>query len=180
MPGADTAARRYAQAAFEVASQSGRQQEWAAALNEAALLFGSPAGVNFLENAKMSEELKFAVIDQALPSALPEVRNLLKLLVSKGRGESFVRVRDVFQELWDQARGIAHAQVITAVPLSPEEEVAIAAQLSRTTGRQVDVQTHVDPSIIGGIVARIGDTLIDGSTRSRLEALKRRMEGVAP
>ena len=68
--------------------------------------------------------------------------------------------------------------VTTAVPLADDERAAVASKLSAMTGKQVDVTSVVDASIIGGIVARIGDHLVDGSTRSRLAALKRSLEGV--
>jgi F-type H+-transporting ATPase subunit delta len=79
----------------------------------------------------------------------------------------------------DDRRGIAHATVTTAVALSDEERRAVTGKLSSITGKQVDITSVVDESIIGGVVARIGDQLIDGSTRTRLLALKRRLEGVA-
>ncbi|MHB8377115.1 MAG: F0F1 ATP synthase subunit delta, partial [Dehalococcoidia bacterium] len=84
-----------------------------------------------------------------------------------------------FGEQVDERRGIAHALVTTAVPLSDDERGAVAARLSAITGKTVDVVPVVDPAIIGGVVARIGDQLIDGSTRTRLKALRRSLEGAA-
>jgi F-type H+-transporting ATPase subunit delta len=72
-------------------------------------------------------------------------------------------------------RGIATAQVTSAVPLSQAEVAAVAARLGAMTGRKIVVEPSVDPDIMGGIVARIGDQLIDASVRGRLEALKRRL-----
>jgi len=66
---------------------------------------------------------------------------------------------------------------LVAVPLSPEETRAVAEKLGEMTGKQVVVSTEVDEGILGGLVVRIGDRLIDGSTRSRLEALRRRLAG---
>jgi F-type H+-transporting ATPase subunit delta len=81
--------------------------------------------------------------------------------------------------MMDAHLNLAHAIVTTAVPLADDERSAIAARLSAMTGKQVDVTSVVDEAIIGGVVARIGDQLIDGSTRTRLLALKRRLEGAA-
>ena len=88
-------------------------------------------------------------------------------------------MQTAFQEKVDERLNIAHATVTTAVPLADDERAAVAAKLSSLTGKQVDVTSVVDESIIGGVIARVCDQLIDGSTRSRLVALKRRLAGSA-
>jgi F-type H+-transporting ATPase subunit delta len=70
--------------------------------------------------------------------------------------------------------------VTTAVPLSDDQVQGVAARLSRITGKQISVEPKVDPAIMGGLIARVGDTLIDGSTRSRLIALRKDLRGAAP
>ena len=102
--------------------------------------------------------------------------NLARILVHRGRTALAAQIAEAFQELADAARGIAHAEVTTAVPLSEGEAKAVAEKLAEITGKQVVVQTRVDEGIIGGLVARIGDRLIDGSTRSRLAALRCRLQ----
>jgi F-type H+-transporting ATPase subunit delta len=95
--------------------------------------------------------------------------------VHRGRTALAPQVAEAFQELVDAERGIAHAVVTTAVPLSEGEREAVAKRLGEIAGRQVLVETEVDVGIIGGLIARIGDKLIDGSTRSQLAALRRRL-----
>jgi F-type H+-transporting ATPase subunit delta len=103
--------------------------------------------------------------------------NLLRLLEQRGKATLARAIQIAFQEMLDVRRGIAHAVVTTAVAIDDGERAAIATKLSSLTGKQVDVTSVVDPAIIGGIIARIGDQLVDGSTRSRLAALKRNLQG---
>jgi F-type H+-transporting ATPase subunit delta len=81
----------------------------------------------------------------------------------------------------DKQQGVVRAEAVTAVPLSDDEHAAIVERLQKMTGAyDIRVVSKVDPSIIGGLIVRVGDQLIDGSTRSRLIQLRRRLAGVAP
>ena len=80
-----------------------------------------------------------------------------------------------YQRLLDSHRGIERAEVTTAMPLGDEDQQRLAEQLSAIVGKKVVLKSEVDPSIVGGIMARIGGKLIDGSTRSQLMALKREL-----
>ncbi len=82
-----------------------------------------------------------------------------------------------YQRLWNRYRGVELAKVTTAVPLAKEEEQKLARHLSRIVGRKVEIRSEVDSGIIGGFTARIGDRLLDGSTRSQLMALKKALAG---
>ena len=84
---------------------------------------------------------------------------------------------DEFQRLWNSHRGIEIAEVTTAVPLDKEDEQKLARQLGRIIGKKVMVKSEVDSGIIGGFVARIGDRLLDGSTRNKLAVLKKELAG---
>ena len=177
MPAQSPAATRYAEAAFSLAADSGSEERWAAEVSAAAEAFGTGGGAVFLGDRRVPAERKFTVIEQALAGALPEVRNLVKLLVSRGRAESLPQVAERFRALWDERRGVARAIVRTAVALDGQEQQQLTARLGELTGKQIDLHAEVDPEILGGIVVRIGDTLIDGSARGRLLALKRQLEG---
>ena len=86
---------------------------------------------------------------------------------------------DEDQALYEEDRGIAHASVRTAVAMSDGEQEALVKRLSDMTGKSILIEAEVDPQIIGGMVVRIGDRLIDGSTRTRLITLRRRLQEVA-
>jgi F-type H+-transporting ATPase subunit delta len=171
----DIAARRYGEAAFQIARESGSEQRWSDGLSLMASIFGDPQIDAIMQEARVSTEDKMRLAEDALKSADPLVLNLARLLVHRGRTSLAPQIAEAFQELADGERGIAHALVTTAVPLSEGEKSAVATRLGEITGRQVALETQVDEAIIGGLVARIGDKLIDGSTRSRLAALRRRL-----
>lgn len=173
----EIAARRYAEAAFQIARDNGTEDAWSEGLERLAALMADPEVAAVMQAAKVSQKDKLALLDKALEGVDPLVLNLARLLAHRGRAALAPQIAEAFQELVDAERGIAHALVTTAVPLSQDEEKAVAEKLGEITGKQVVVKTEVDEGIIGGLVARIGDRLIDGSTRSHLEALKHRLQG---
>jgi F-type H+-transporting ATPase subunit delta len=100
---------------------------------------------------------------------------LALLLVSKGLFGHSPEISRIYGELFDAHRGIERAKVITALTLDEKEKEAIAIRLAKISDRKVAVDGYVDPSIIGGFIARMGDTLIDGSVHQKLETLKRNL-----
>ncbi len=165
-------ARRYAQAAFEVARERGQVEGW---LNElerlVELLEGTEAGA-FLAAPHIPFEAKQQFIGQALAGFLPEVRNLVLLLVRRRRIRLLRRIFEEFSQLANEYRGVVVAEVTSAVPLEDADKAVIIRQLSELTGKRVILRTRVDPAILGGLIVRVGDKLIDGSVRTRLERLR--------
>ena len=173
----DPAAKRYAQAAFELARDRDELELWQGDLGALADALAAPEAVDFVASRQVAAEAKEAFLRQAAGEPSPLAWNLVRLLASKGRLALLPQIGEQFQTLLDDHRGIAHAQVVTAVPMSDGERDALASRLSELTGKQVLVDTQEDPEILGGMTALIGDRLIDGSTRSKLLALKRRLAG---
>jgi F-type H+-transporting ATPase subunit delta len=176
---AESAARRYADAVFELAQSENRFDEWDTELETLASIFAGSGVIAWLTNPGVAMADKEAVIDTGLAFAGQEARNLGRLLVTSGRVDLSEQILDIYRQRLDQARGIVHAVVTTAVPLSDAESAAISDRLVAMTGKQVKINAVVDPSIIGGIVVRMGDRLIDGSARARLLELRRRLAGMA-
>jgi len=172
----EIAARRYAEAAFEIAREAGTEQRWSEGLSLVAAVFSNPEMAAVMQEARIPTANKVAAAENTLAGVDPLVLNLARLLIDRGRTALASQIAEAFQELADARRGIAHAQVTTAVPLSEGEAKAVAEKLGEITGKEVVVEMRVDEEVIGGLVARIGDKLIDGSTHSRLAALKRRLE----
>lgn len=172
----EIAAKRYAEAVFQIARDEQRFDAWRADLQTVGAVFAEPEVLGLLESAKVPAPAKDELLTRALAGVSPAALNFARLLVQRRRVALAPQVAEYFRELADEYRGLAHADVVTAVPIGEDEQRLIAAQLSRMTGKQVDVIARTDPSIIGGIVARVGDRLIDGSTRTRLQALKQRLE----
>jgi F-type H+-transporting ATPase subunit delta len=176
----EAAAKRYAQAALAVALEHGETERWTADLAALATLMAQPEAAALLESDRVSDAEKNALLTAALSEVGPRAMNLARLLVAKRRTALAGQIGQEFQTLLDEHRGVARAAVTTAVPLSDEQIKGIAARLGRITGKQVSVEPQVDPAILGGLIARVGDTLLDGSTRSRLLALKKELRGAAP
>jgi len=172
-----SAARRYAEAVFELAVSENRLDEWDDDLALLAGVFSDAATMSWLANPRTPAAQKDALIQRGLASLSDQARNLARLLVTRSRAELAPSILEAYELRLDEARGIAHALVTTAVPLTDQDRAAVEGRLTGMTGRDVKMETSIDPSIIGGIVVRIGDKLIDGSTRARLVELKRRLAG---
>jgi F-type H+-transporting ATPase subunit delta len=163
---------------FEIASETGFFDAWADDLRMIASFTDEPEVAGLLASGRVPREQKLRLLSAGLENQIgPLAWNLVRLLEQRGKTDIAREIQQQYQERVDEQRGVAHAVVTTAVPLADDERQAVAQRLSALTGKQVDVTAVVDDSIIGGIVARIGDELIDGSTKSRLVALKRRLEG---
>jgi len=168
-------AKRYAEAVFEIAKTFNSFDRWSEELRAIARVQADPDVTTLLSAPSVSFETKELFIFQALPDLSVEAKNLVKILLRRGRFSLAPQIADHFDRLLNDYRGIAVAEVTSAIPLTPEELSAVERRLSAMTGRQVLVETNVDQSIIGGIVARIGDQLIDASVRGRLMSLKKRL-----
>lgn len=171
------APRRYAEAAFALAREQGKLDRWKTDLRMAEGVLSDPNVLAMLADPNVSPEHKRQVIDSRLTVALdPGVRNLLYLLADRGRITSLARVVQEFVELANREQGIVVAAVTTAVPLDARGQQAVAERLKRLAGaKQVELHNSVDPAILGGIIARIGDELYDGSVRTQLTQLAERI-----
>ncbi len=165
--------KRYAQAAFELALEKNELEKWQEALEKILEISTDEEFMALLESPRLPFETKKELLFQRLGEIHPLAMNLTLLLVHKG---ALRLIRDIYRQylsLLDAHRGVERAKVIAAVPLSDEERNSIAIGLGKLMERKVVVDHRVDPSIIGGFVARVGDLLIDGSIRQRLESLKK-------
>jgi F-type H+-transporting ATPase subunit delta len=100
---------------------------------------------------------------------------MVQLLLRRGRIEALPRVAAEFRRLDDRRQGITHATVTSAAPLTADETRAITQRLELTTGDRIELDAKVDPDLLGGLVVRVGDRLIDASVRSRLERLRNQL-----
>jgi F-type H+-transporting ATPase subunit delta len=177
---ASASARRYATAAFNVASETGDYEAWLNVLLEfTRVLRMSSARTIFMSPAVPTSE-KIAAVDNLLPNATPVVRNFLRILAERDRLNEVPGIADALRDLINDKRGIVTAEVTTAIPLDRDMERLVAQRLAAHLGREADkvtIRSRVDPTIIGGVVARVGDRLIDDSVRGRLERLRRTLAG---
>lgn len=165
--------RRYAEAIFDIASESGTEAAWLSGLETLASAASDTETRAFFENPAISDAQKEAALSAILPSDVDqEIHNLARLLVQRRRFGHLPGILEAFEEMMLRAQGIAIADVTTAVELTDAEQQYVRNQLGRIVGSDVQVRTHVDEAIVGGIVARIGDQLIDGSVRTQLRDLR--------
>ena len=167
--------KRYARAAFELALEKNELEVWQEGLKKMAGLTTDQTLMALLQDPRIPFDAKKNLLQKRLGDIHPLAFNLAVLLVSKG---TFSRSSDIFQQynkLLDAHRGVERARVTTALTLGTKEKEVVSGRLGEIVDRKVVIDDQVDPSIIGGFIARIGDTLIDGSIRQRLETLKKNM-----
>jgi F-type H+-transporting ATPase subunit delta len=174
-------AARYAAAAFGVASESGEYDQWLGALQDFARVLQMPSARTVFRSPAVSPADKRQAIDRLFPRLSPVVRNFLHILADRDRLTHVPQIAEAFRNLVNDKRGIITAEVTTAIPLDAELERLVAHRLGnylQHDPQRVAIRARVDPSIIGGVVARVGDTLIDDSVRGRLERLRRTLSHV--
>jgi F-type H+-transporting ATPase subunit delta len=173
----EIAAKRYAQAAFELALESDALAAWTGALGRIAHFMSDGDAARALLNGRVSRDVKHQLIDAGLGDLPRTALNLAHILVNKGRIGLATEIAEQFTRMVEEHQGLSRAKATTAVDLSDTDREALLQRLRQSTGRQVLLETSVDPAILGGVVVQIGDRLIDGSTKSRLEALRDSLVG---
>ena len=167
-------ARKYGTAIFEIANEDNKLEEYGRELADVSqALFAQAELKDFLTNPQIQPEDKKQVLLRLLKDQVsPMMMNFLLLLVDKRRIVLLEAINDCYQELSNKAQGIIVADVTTAYELKAELRNRLSSKLEFVTGKKVQLRTHQDQSIIGGVVVKIGDTRIDGSVIGRLQALK--------
>jgi F-type H+-transporting ATPase subunit delta len=168
-------ARRYARAAFEVARDQGDPQSWLSQLDTVAEAFSDHRLREALRTPDRPLTAKLEAVNRVFPDLRPEIRNLIEMLIGRRRAELMPQVAEGFRELVDDLLGRTSASVVSARPLQDEELTLIQQRLNERTGKTVRLSTSVDESLIGGVVIRVGDELIDASVITRLERLRQRL-----
>ncbi|MEA2609170.1 MAG: F-type H+-transporting ATPase subunit delta [Chloroflexota bacterium] len=172
----ETAARRYAEAAFEVATRDKTVERWRSELETAAAIVANEKVGHALANPSVPLEDRTATAEKTFSKIVSRpVLNLIGLMLRRGRIEELPRLAAEFRRLDNVQQGITLATVTSASPLSKDEIAAVAKRMEAITGGRVELEVQVDPSLLGGLVVRVGDRLIDGSVRSRLERLRNQL-----
>ena len=165
--------RRYAQAAFSLALENEGVDRWEADLQRVQAILQDADVIALLSAPQVPEKVKLDGVTTLLPDVAPLIRNMVSIMVLRGDVLKFTRMVVAFTELADDQRGTARAEVVTAVPLDDARKQRVAEGLASLVDRkEVALTETVDPSIVGGVIARVGDRLIDGSTRTRLRTLR--------
>lgn len=172
----DVVARRYAQALIELSESEGALDAVGESLDRFLSLAnaGDRQLAGALESPVFTSEERRAVLSKVLPklSLHPLAVNILYLVNDKGRMALLPAIVRAYRDIADQRAGRVRALVETAEPLTPQLEIEVRAALEVMTGKTVIFESRVNPDLIGGIVARVGDKVYDGSIRSRLEQIR--------
>jgi F-type H+-transporting ATPase subunit delta len=167
-----TVARPYAKAAFAYAREQGRLDPWSRWLAAARETVLSDQYAEFERNPGVRAQQLLELIAGICGDALDaNARAFLELLAENGRLDFLPEIADRFEELKDEDANVADVEVTSAVQLDDAQRERLSGALRARLRRDVRLQCTVDPSLIGGAVVRSGDTLIDGSLRSKLERL---------
>ena len=176
----DEIAQVYARALLEVAREHGRLDEVREQLvqfvdaldgqRELALFFFSPY---------FSTQEKGDVLRRAVSGADDELLNFLELLIVKHRMPAIFRIRREFDRLWEEAHGRLSVEVTSAMELVPATLDLLRALIGASSGREVELSTRVEPDILGGIVVRVGNAILDASIRNRLQRLRQQVAHAA-
>ena len=169
-------ARVYAEALFEAAAEAGEVERVRTQLGEFVdALAASPALQRALFDPQVDAAAKERVVAALSSGASPLLANVLRLLLVKGRLAVLGGVREQFERRAAQAARRIDVEVTSAVELGPELEKHIVGRVEGATGRTVRLTKRVDQGVVGGLVMRVGDTVVDASLRSRVEQLRKRM-----
>jgi F-type H+-transporting ATPase subunit delta len=171
-------ATRYARALFDLASAQKLSDAVGAELEALAGTYGgSPELRQTLENPVFKLSERRALLETLLTrlTPTPQVRTFALLLLERGRIGALPTIARVYQQMVDGALGRVRGTVTSARPLDPATQTAVQRALEKRIGKKVLLQATVDPDLIGGIVARVGDQVFDGSLRTRLDTLRARV-----
>lgn len=168
--------RRYARAVFEIAQENNELDKWQVDLRKLVAAVNTGSMLEALESPKLTLEQKTDFLKQTVTGISSLALNLALLLVSRDAIRIINEVAAEYGSMLNDYRGIKTADVVTAVPLEEADKQKLKTQLGALTGAQIEMKTEVDPGILGGVFARVGGKLLDGSTRSKLAALKRQLE----
>jgi F-type H+-transporting ATPase subunit delta len=172
-----TIARNYAETLLELARRAGDLQGWGQAIDDVVEAMQQDRTLQlFLESPRVSAAQKNRILGRAFEGQLPPVFvRYLQALITHRRQMLLPEIAHEYHDLVDEAEGRLHATVTVAAEPAKDERRTISAELSRVYGKEVVPHFTVNAAILGGIVVRVGDTVLDGSVRRRLASLRARM-----
>ena len=167
----------YAKALFEIARAEGSLDEVEDELFRFARSYESSDALrNALTDDMIPAAKRQAIVEDLLGGkATSTTTQLVSMVVGAGRGRDLPAIIDLLVARASSSKNLEVAEVRTAVALSDDQQARLAAALANATGKQVNLKVVVDPSVLGGIIATVGDTVIDGTVRTRLDQLKARL-----
>ena len=173
----DSRIEGYARGLFEIARAEGTIDEVEDELFRFARTYESSDQLrNALTDEQIPASKRQAIVEDLLGNKVTSTTTqLISMVVGSGRSRDLPAIVDKLVARASSAKNLELAEVRSAVPLTPDQETRLAAALANATGKEVNLKVVVDPTVLGGLVATVGDTVIDGTVRTRLEQLKSRL-----
>ncbi|HEV2196551.1 MAG TPA: ATP synthase F1 subunit delta [Candidatus Acidoferrum sp.] len=173
-----SASLQYANALADIALEQGAAEPAVKQLESFGAAYGQSAELRtFLASPAVSVEAKHAVLEKISGrlGASKIIRNFLFVIADHRRTQLIPEIVATFQQVLRQRQGVAEAEIASAVELTAAQKKELAATLARVTGKKIEPKYSLDPALLGGAVVRIGDTIYDGSLRSRLNEMRTRL-----
>jgi len=173
----DSRIEGYARGLFEIARAEGTIDEVEDELFRFARSYESSDDLrNALSDEQIPASKRQSIVEDLLGGKVtPTTTQLISMVVGSGRARDLPAIVDKLVARASSAKNLELAEVRSAIPLTPDQETRLAAALANATGKEVNLKVIVDPAVLGGLVATVGDTVIDGTVRTRIEQLKSRL-----
>lgn len=170
-------ARPYARALFDLAETDEVKQQVRKELDQViTTILNHPELKSFLWHPQVSYQAKADLLERVFKAEISDLTmHFLLVVASKGRETSLASIADEYQVLWDRQQGREEVEVRSAVALSEADQKELAHTLSQATGKKVDLSITVTPDLLGGLVVRMGDRVLDGSLARKLARLGERL-----
>lgn len=169
-------ARRYAQALFDLAAERGRQGEWQAQLRDATAAASEPSVALYLGLPRVPVEDKLDAVRQLLEGYDPMVVNAVQLLTQRRALDALPDVAAAYDALLNESMGRVPVSVTSAVALSDPQRSRLSGELERVLRGDVVLDLREDEGLLGGLIVQVGDQVIDGSVRTRLDSMRRTLQ----
>ena len=166
--------KRYAQAIFEIAKEKDSLESWMQELTLLSETSQNTEFVSLVNSPTVASNQKKDFVDKIFSDSISVLgKNLILLLGSNSNFEMVPEITDLFQKIVDADKGVEKAEIISAVKLTKDDEKKIMAMIKLMVNKDVQLINTVDPKILGGFIATVGDKIIDGSTKSKLSAMRK-------
>lgn len=174
------AGRNYAEALLTLANKAGDPDGWGAILRQVANAVSADVSLRrMLESPRIPHAVKYGIFEKALGDRVPALfLRWIQAILRNRRQMLLPVIASEYDTLLDEGANRVHAQLTFASTPAPVDVTDVADRLSAVLGKTVVPHVHVDADVIGGVVVRVGDTIMDGSVRKRLQTMRRRMSGV--
>ena len=173
-----TSARRYAQAVYQIATEKNNIEQWVEDLSILSASTLDPDFLAFVNSPNVGNEKKTSLIKDVFSGHVNvDAMNLCCLLSLRNSVSILPKIADYVQEFLDADKGIERAEIVTAVQLTKQQREKIKEYVSSIVGKELTLTNRVEADILGGFLVRVGDRVMDGSLRTRIEDMKREVVG---